>query len=94
MCGFNRSALGADAMIHKKELGFFAIARQRSVVTRALRIAAIVGVVLAIINHGDKLVAGAFSFAMLFKIALTFLVPFCVSTYSSVLAVRERMQSI
>ncbi|PLS21250.1 nitrate/nitrite transporter NrtS [Neptunicoccus cionae] len=81
-------------MIHEKDLGFFAIARQRSVVTRALRIAAIVGVVLALINHGDQLVVGAFSIAMLFKITLTFLVPFCVSTYSSVLAVRERLQSI
>ena len=73
---------------------FFHIATQRSVVIRAARIAAIVGLILAIINHGDTFVSGEVTLSTWFKIALTFLVPFGVSTFSSVLAVRERMQMV
>ena len=35
---------------------FFWVARQPSVVWRAIKISAIVGVILAVINHGDKLI--------------------------------------
>ena len=73
---------------------FLHIATQRSVVIRAARIAAVVGLILAIINHGDTIVSGEVTTATVFKIVLTFLVPFGVSTFSSVLAVRERMQMI
>jgi len=74
--------------------GFFHIATQRSVVIRAARIATIVGLILAVINHGDTLVSGDATASTWFKIVLTFLVPFGVSTFSSVLAVRERMQTV
>ncbi|MEM6824575.1 MAG: nitrate/nitrite transporter NrtS [Pseudomonadota bacterium] len=67
---------------------------QRSVVLRALRIASVVGVVLAVLNHGDRILSGTADLSILMKIALTFLVPYCVSTYSSVLAVRERLQML
>ena len=70
---------------------FWAIATERSVVIRAARIALVVGVVLALIN---RLIAGATDGAALARIGLTFLVPYCVSTYSSVLAVRDRMQRV
>jgi Mg/Co/Ni transporter MgtE len=73
---------------------FFKTALQRSVVIRALRISVVVGVVLAIINHGDKLITGQLNAITAFKIALTFAVPYCVSTFSSVLAVRERLQMV
>jgi hypothetical protein len=73
---------------------FWAIATERSVVIRAARIALVVGVVLALINHGHRLIAGALDGAALARIGLTFLVPYCVSTYSSVLAVRDRMQRV
>ena len=71
---------------------FFWIARQPSVVRRALKIASVVGIVLALINHGDKLLALQLTLTDVFKIMLTFAVPYCVSTYSSVLAIRDRMQ--
>ncbi|MDA7965618.1 nitrate/nitrite transporter NrtS [Ruegeria sp.] len=74
--------------------GFWQIATERSVVLRALRIALIVGFVLAIINHGDRLLTGSFDMGAVVKIILTFLVPYCVSTYSSVLAVRDRLQRV
>lgn len=70
------------------------IAIDRSVVKRAAKIALVVGVVIALINHGDKIVTGRMDGAAWLKCALTFLVPYCVSTYSSVMAVRERLQSL
>ncbi|MEM6939345.1 MAG: nitrate/nitrite transporter NrtS [Pseudomonadota bacterium] len=74
--------------------GFFEIARQPSVRQRALRIATVVGAVLALLNHGDRILTGSGDVTTWLKIALTFLVPYCVSTYSSVLAVRERLQAL
>ncbi|WP_205737681.1 nitrate/nitrite transporter NrtS [Granulosicoccus antarcticus] len=56
---------------------------------RALRVSILVGVVLATINHGDRLLAGDIDVSIMFKILLTFCVPYSVSTYSSVLAIRE-----
>lgn len=73
---------------------FVSIATERSVVLRALKIALIVGVVLALINHGDRLLTGTVDGIGWFKIALTFLVPYSVSTYSSVSAVRDRLQRV
>jgi hypothetical protein len=73
---------------------FLSLARDPSVVKRAGKIALIVGAVLALINHGDKLFSGGLALTDAFKIVLTFAVPYCVSTYSSVLAIRERMQSL
>ncbi|GAA6208056.1 hypothetical protein NBRC116601_13490 [Cognatishimia sp. WU-CL00825] len=80
--------------ISKSKNGFFAIATTRTVAVRAVRVASVVGVVLAFLNHGDRLLSGHIDLATYLKIALTFLVPYCVSTYSSVLAVRESMQSV
>jgi hypothetical protein len=58
------------------------------VVRRALAFAAVVGSVLIAINHGDALLAGETSPARWLKMGLTVLVPYVVSTWSSVLAVR------
>jgi hypothetical protein len=65
-----------------------AIAFERRVVRRALAFAAVVGSVLVAINHGDAVLAGSFTSAQILKIGLTVLVPYVVSTWSSVLAVR------
>ena len=73
---------------------FLWIARQPSVVRRALKIALIVGVLLAVINHGDKLITLNLSIGDCARIALTFCVPYSVSTLSSVMAIRERSQSL
>jgi len=66
------------------------LAFQRSVVKRALKYAVVVGLVLITINHSDALLRGDVSGARLFKMALTVLVPYVVSTLSSVGALRER----
>ena len=67
---------------------FWSIATSAEVVRRATRIALIVGVVLALINHGDKIMTGTMDIGSWLKGILTFLVPYCVSTYSAVEAAR------
>ncbi|WP_299141061.1 nitrate/nitrite transporter NrtS [uncultured Tateyamaria sp.] len=76
------------------DTGFWTIATDRTVVRRAAKIALIVGTVIALINHGDKMVTGQMSGMAWIKCVLTFLVPYSVSTYSSVMAVRDRLQSL
>ena len=73
---------------------FLAIASDPSVVRRATKITLIVGVILVLINHGHLLIAGDVDAGTMMRIALTFLVPYSVSTYSSVQAVRDRMQML
>jgi hypothetical protein len=65
------------------------VARERSVVLRALKYAAVVGSILIAINHGDAIVAGDLTTERLLKMFLTTLVPYAVSTLSSVGAIRE-----
>jgi hypothetical protein len=60
------------------------LATDRSVVIRGLAFSAIVGTVLVVVNHGDALMNGDISAARLMKIAITMLIPYCVSTVSSV----------
>lgn len=70
------------------------IATDGTVMKRATKIALVVGIVIAVINHGDRMAAGQMDASAWLKCALTFLVPYSVSTYSSVMAVRERLQSL
>lgn len=66
------------------------LATRRSVVRRAVIMGLIVGHVLAAINHGDRIVSGTMSTGDWAKVALTFLVPYTVSTISSVLAIFDQ----
>jgi hypothetical protein len=66
------------------------IATRAGVVRRALAYAVIVGIVLIAINHGDALVRGELDPGRLLKMGLTVLVPYTVSTLSSVAAIREK----
>jgi len=59
------------------------------VVRRAAKVALVVGLILAAINHGDRILGGEVDLATLVKIILTFAVPYGVSTYSSVQALRH-----
>ena len=69
------------------------IAAEASVVRRSLRLAAVVGTVLIAINHGDALLRGEINGVRLLRIALTVLVPYCVSTFASVSAIREQRRN-
>ena len=72
---------------------WMAIAFEASVVWRALKMMVIVGCILMLINHGDALLAGNVSMGEWVKIVLTFAVPYCVSTISSVQALRGKKQA-
>jgi len=50
----------------------------------ALIVAAIVGSILTVINHGDLLLAGQWPNEI--KVILTYVVPYCVATYGAVSA--------
>jgi len=70
--------------------GWFQVATSAQVVRRALKYAVVVGAILIAINHGDALMTGQLGSGRLFRMGLTVLVPYAVSTLSSVEAVRNR----
>lgn len=69
--------------------GFLELALRGPVVITALKVALLVGSILAVINHGAAILAGELSSSRLWQIALTYLVPYCVSTYSAVRALQR-----
>lgn len=65
-------------------------AMRRDIVWRGIKVALIVGTILTAINQGDLVIAGTVDGETAIKIALTYLVPYCVSTYAGVEAVRAQ----
>ena len=63
------------------------IATTRSIVVRGMKYAVVVGSILVVINHGNAIVAGTLDTTRVIQMMLTVLVPYCVSTASSVGAV-------
>ena len=63
------------------------------VVHRALKYAVVVGAILIAINHSDAILRGDLPPARLFRMALTVVVPYMVSTLSSVEALRQRSEA-
>jgi hypothetical protein len=72
---------------------WLAVASRRDVVRRALVVAAVVGTILITINHADALLQGEVSVKRIWQMGLTYLVPYCVSTCSSVSALRSLQRS-
>ncbi len=66
------------------------LASRWSVMRRALMAGMLVGSVQILINHGDALLAGELTSRRVVKMILTSLVPYMVSTFSSVGAIRHR----
>lgn len=65
------------------------IARQSEVIKTATRFALIVGPVLIMINHGDAIIDGSMHAKTWLKAGLTMIVPYVVSTLSSISAYRN-----
>ncbi len=65
------------------------IAARRDIRIRSLKVGAVVGTVLTTINYGDLFFQGVTTSALIWKIPLTYCVPYCVSTFASVQAARE-----
>jgi hypothetical protein len=66
------------------------LAMQPSVVKRALKYAVVVGCILIAINHSDAILKAEVTPGRLLRMALTVVVPYVVSTLSSVGAIREQ----
>jgi len=49
-----------------------------------------VGTILVAVNQGDAIISGNLSDAAVWKIPMTYLVPYCVSTYVAVAAIIAR----
>ena len=64
------------------------LASSPAVVRRALGYAVVVGAILIAINHADALARGELDLVRGIKMGLTILVPYTVSTLSSVQALR------
>jgi hypothetical protein len=69
---------------------WFQLAFRPSVVKRALKYALIVGFILIAINHGGAILAGQLTRGRWFQMLLTVMVPYVVSTLSSVGAMLEK----
>ena len=67
-----------------KTPGIWAIASSRRVVITSLKVSLVVGTLLALINHGERILQMSLSRESIFKILLTYLVPYSVATYSAV----------
>jgi hypothetical protein len=68
------------------------LARQPAVVRRALKYALVVGAILLGINHGDALLRGDVNRGRALRMALTVVVPYVVSTLSSLGTIRQMSQ--
>jgi len=53
-------------------------------ITQSIKISIVVGTILNIINQGDFIFNMMFDSINYFKLFLTYLVPFCVSTYTAI----------
>jgi hypothetical protein len=63
---------------------WFRTAGRADIVRRSTKVALLVGTILALINHGDRLLTLDLDTVSVVRIALTYLVPYCVSTWASV----------
>ena len=69
------------------------LAFKPSVVKRSLKYAIVVGSILILINHSDAILRRQVSLSRLLRMLLTVVVPYTVSTLSSVGALLERSRT-
>ena len=67
---------------------WFQLAVSPTVIRRGIGYAIVVGAILIAINHGEALLHGAIDFSRAWRMGLTVVVPYVVSTLSSVGAMR------
>ena len=63
--------------------------RHRPLLRRSTLTALVVGTVLVLINQGPELLSGALAPALVWKVPLTYAVPFCVATWGALGAARR-----
>ncbi len=67
-----------------KIINWLSLAIEINTLIRSIKVAVVVGTVLMFINHGSVIMSGKIEGHHMLKILLTYLVPYLVSTYSSV----------
>jgi hypothetical protein len=67
---------------------FLKHAGDRVCVYRSVKVALVVGTVLALINHLDRILSGSLTATNILQMLLTYLVPYSVSTYGSAMQAR------
>jgi hypothetical protein len=70
------------------------VASTKRVVVRGLKYSVVVGSILIFINHGNAIVDGTVDATRLIQMMLTLLVPYCVSTASSVSAIIDHRDGV
>ena len=63
---------------------YLTLALQGNIVFRGLKFSLIVGTILVLINHGDRLMGDELTLTQALQIGLTYLVPYVVSSLSSI----------
>jgi hypothetical protein len=63
---------------------------ERATLLFAIKLALVVGTILALINHGQAIITGHLTLDQLLPMLITYCVPFSVSMYSQVQGKRER----
>ena len=66
------------------------LAVRPSIVLRGLKFSLVVGTLLVLINHGDRLFTEGVTLTQALQIALTYAVPYAVSSLSSIQAMLSR----
>ena len=67
---------------------FLEIATSSKVVRSSIKVSLTVGTILALIYHGGAIIHMSFTVKNMLQILLTYFVPYCVSTYSSVKSIQ------
>ena len=68
---------------------FLKYAKERVCVIRSLKIALIVGTILAFLNHYDSIFAGTLDTIHFLQIIITYAVPYSVATFGSAMLARH-----
>ena len=69
---------------------FLEAATQKPIVMKSLKVSAIVGTILVLINYSNKLFPLDLVPSDWIRMAMTYCVPYCVSTYSAATTLLER----
>ena len=68
---------------------FFKHATSKVCILRSVKVALVVGTVIALINHYDAILSQTLGLITLVKILVTYVVPYSVSTFSSAMQAKH-----
>jgi len=68
---------------------YLSIAFSREIYTTSIKVSLLVGTLLVLINHSTAVFNASLTTENMLQIVLTYLVPYCVSTYSAVKVLRS-----